>query len=66
MFMSSTLLKTYETEALQFSLKLDIGLHKKHDLLNIIKTNYRHTDSDFDKGFTRFNHIHYQPLHVTH
>ena len=51
--MPGTTLGSYEFEAPQFRVKLKIGPHKIHDVLNIINTKYRHIDSDFDKGFTQ-------------
>ena len=43
---STTPLNIYATEALQFGLNFANGGHKKHELLDIVNTNYRHTDSD--------------------
>ena len=34
--------KFHETEAFQFGLKFTTGLHKKHELLDIVNTNYKH------------------------
>ena len=49
--LSTTPLKQYESETLKFGLKFATGLRKKHELLDIININYRHTDSDFKRRF---------------
>ena len=47
---SSINLSPTETEALSFGLKFATGI-KNYDMGKIINTNYKHHDSDFDKGF---------------
>jgi len=49
---SNTELKPVEYEALQFGLKFATGLNK-HNLTRLININYRHSDSDFQKGFVQ-------------
>ena len=41
---------TIETEALQFGFKLTTEVNNLN-ILNLINLNYRHKDSDFNKGF---------------
>lgn len=48
---SSTTLSTIETEALSFGLKFATGL--KNNISKLINLNYRHSDTDFHKGFTQ-------------
>ena len=53
---STTPLKQYELEVLQFGLKFAMGLCKRYELLDIVNTNYRHIDSDFNITSTTNNH----------
>ena len=47
---SSINLSPTETKALSFGLKFATGI-KNYDMGKLINTNYKHHDSDFDKGF---------------
>ena len=47
---SDIALTPVELEALQFGLKFTTGINKLN-IINTIKKNYKHNDSDFHKGF---------------